>query len=188
MVAKRIVERRIALISSATPATREHRDASQSAVEKPKIAIAAAPDDDRDRDRDALAANVADPAGGQRGEQRARRRRGVEQADDPGAGVEVVRGDRREERLRHPEDHRVRVEHERPEDHRLPDEEPPPLAQRFERLAGRPRPSAAPARSRDGDSEARERRGVDHVRPAEPDGGDQHAAERRARRSPPTLQ
>jgi hypothetical protein len=44
----------------------------------------------------------------------------------------VVDGDRREERLRHPEHHRILIEHERAEYGRLPEQEPQALAQRLE--------------------------------------------------------
>ena len=185
----RIVERSIALISSAQPASASIATPSQSAVAKPKPAIAApqttiaaataTPWRRTCPIQPEVSAASSAPADGAR----------VEQADDAGAGVEVVRGDRREERLRHPEDHRVRVEHERPEDHRLPDEEPPALAQRLERLAGDRRPWAAPARRAATRDQRRGRTTTTSITYVAPTPGrrDQDAAERRpddrARRS-----
>ena len=90
-----------------------------------------------------------------------------------------ARRDRGEERLRHPEDHRIGVEDERAEDHLLPDEESPALAQGFECLL-----LDGPLRRRGRDQEhGGERRDeahrVDRVRRADAGGRDQQAAQRR---------
>ena len=106
---------------------REHRDAEPERRREPEARDRDAPEDDRaPRPRrpggapapiqPEVSAATSAPTAGAR----------VEQADDAGARVEVVRRDGREERLRHAEDHRVRVEHEGPEDHALADEEAQP--------------------------------------------------------------
>ena len=179
--AKRIVERRIALNSSARPATREHHHADPERRREAEAGDRRAPDDDRGRDRDPLPAHVRRPSPrSSAASERAGRGRRVEDADDARAGVEVVRRDRGEERLRHPEHHRVRVEHEGPEDDRLLARGTASPRAATRAPAGRPRPSAAPARpaaprrARRRSSPRRSRRSC-----RTPDGGDQESAERR---------
>src|SRR3954453_22550243 len=71
-----------------------------------------------DDDAQPLAADVAERAGEQRDDECSRGRRHVEVADERGV-VEAVARDRREQRRRHPEDHRDGVHEEEAEDHRL---------------------------------------------------------------------
>src|SRR5438105_7760601 len=77
----------------------------QSCPETPGEAEACdrdAPERGGDRYDEPLAADVADPSGGERRGERARIGRGVHQAEDPRAPVEALERERREEGARHP--------------------------------------------------------------------------------------
>ena len=140
-----IVFRNTADSTSAQPATASSSSASGSQCATPNPAIDAPQTSTAHDDREPLPPDPADPAAGQRAEQRAGPGRGVEQPDGGRAAAEDGRGERGEQRPRHAEHHRVHVDQVRAL-HRLgPPHEPQPLERRPP--AG-PRPVAgAPARS-----------------------------------------
>ena len=109
----------------------------------------------RDRDAEALPPHVRRPARDERAEQRAGVRRRVEVADGRRVAAEPVQRDRREERRRHAEDHRVVSTREDPEQRLAALQEAE--ARRGSRTGSagrrfRPAPSAAAARSRRSDA------------------------------------
>ena len=123
-------------------------------------------------------AHVRDPAGCERRRERAGVRRRVHVADERRVAV-LVRRDRREERHRHPEDHRVDVDEHEPEHDGLPDDvaeavgdraQARPVGIRDRRDLRQRKMLADPGDERDE---------VERVRRREPDRADQHAAERR---------
>ncbi len=133
----------------------------------------------RDAHAEALPAGACHPAGQERGDERACVRGGVQKADGRRSAAEVV-AERREERARHPEHHRDRVDDEDALELRL-------LADEAETLGDRPqsRPRDRPDRGHLREQRRRQERcregdDVDRVRRRQSDRRDQDPAHRRS--------
>ena len=96
----------------------------------------------------------------------------------PGAAAELLR-ERREERARHPEQHRDRVDEEDPEQRRLAPDEAEARRRSSAGSAARRSGRRHPREQPDRDERGRERREVDRVRAREAERRDQPAGQRR---------
>ena len=119
---------------------------------------------------------MRNPAGRDRREERARRGRRVEVADERRVAEAVIR-DRGEERDRHPEDHRVGVDEEEPEDHLLAAEEAETVEDRARGRAVRVAQRWNPRQAVERDERRDERDRVDRVRAGQSGELDQQAGE-----------
>src|SRR6266540_2931239 len=100
---------------------------------------------------------------------------------ESGATVEAVQRESREERARHPKDHRVRVHQEHPQQHVLPAGEAEALRDRAQARAVGVVGGTERRQAPDRPERACERRGVERVGAGQAEDGDQEAAERRPR-------
>src|SRR5262245_2554458 len=102
----------------AKPRDAETQKRNPELLREPEGNDGGAPEGGGDDDAEALAAHVAQRTREQRHGERPRRRRHV-QITDQRRIAEVIARHRREQRRRHAEDHRVRIDEEEAEDHRL---------------------------------------------------------------------
>ena len=144
------VERNTAEKTSAAPARARHRSASgNDTVTSPKAVIASPQAGDGERGSPGRSARTDLTQPEKSAPRNAPAAGAAAISPNPaGTGLEHVEGEDREERRRHPEDHRVEVDHERAEDRPPPPGEAEPLADGVEPRPRDRRRSAAAAGSR----------------------------------------
>ena len=131
MLTWRIVERKIALTTSAAPASARNRRAQcEVGADQPEGGDRRPPTRHRPDHGFSLPADPRDRSGHEQLRQGADGRRREEQTDDRRAPMELLDGEDREQRRRHAEDHRDQVDHERRSDQAVVPDVPEALPDR----------------------------------------------------------
>ncbi len=131
MLTWRIVERKIALTTSAAPGQREeHEGPTEVRADQPERRDRRPPSRHRPDHGLSLPADPRDRSGHEQLRQGADGRRREEQTDDRRAPMELLDGEDREQRRGHAEDHRDQIDHERGSDQPMVPDVPEALPDR----------------------------------------------------------